>query len=201
MDLALFTVKTYQNQQAIPAMLPMIGPNTTVLCLQNGIDSYQTVAGVVGLEKVLPGAAYIEASILEPGVVKQTGSVVRIAFGEPDGSDSQRGTAILEALTQAQVPAQFEHDIQKTLWSKFLFIATMAGVTTLALKTMAELMPVPEWRQIIVGCMKEIEAVARSTGVNLDAGLCKTRLNTLRGRWTRCTLRCTPMSWPADPWS
>ena len=82
-ELALLTVKTYHNAQAVPAMLPMIDGDTSVLCLQNGIDSYQAVAEAVapvgGSKKVLPGTAYIEASLAGPGIVRQSGQVVRTA--------------------------------------------------------------------------------------------------------------------------
>ena len=167
-DLVLLTVKTYQNQEAIPGMLPLVGPNTSILCLQNGIDSYQAVVSAVGPQKVLPGATYIEASIEGPGVVRQTGAVVRIAFGEMDGSRSQRGNLIKEVLERSGIPAQFDRDIQKTLWTKFVFIAMMAGLTSLSRETMAQLMPRPEWQQLIIACMDEIAAVGRATGVNLD---------------------------------
>ena len=106
-DLVLLTVKAYHNRQAVPALLPMVGENTAILCLQNGIDSYQAVVDAAGRERVLPGAAYIEASLLEQGVVRQTGPVVRIAFGELDGSDSPRGRQILETLEQSGIPAEF----------------------------------------------------------------------------------------------
>ena len=167
-ELLLLTVKTYHNQQAVPAMLPMVGPNTVVLCLQNGIDSYQAAVQHVGQQRVLPGAAYIEAGTPKPGVVTQTGLVVRIVFGELDGSESQRGSLIRETLEGAGIPALFTRDVQQTLWSKFLFIATMAGVTTLSRQTMAELLPRPEWIQVVLSCMREIEAVGRATGVTLE---------------------------------
>ena len=166
-ELILLTVKTYQNAVAVPAMRSLVGDNTTVLCLQNGIDSYQAAAEILGAEKVLPGAAYIEAARIGPGMVKQSGSVVRIAFGEADGSDSQRGRTILRTLSEAGINAQFSPDIRQVLWTKFLFIATMAGVTSLSGETMAEIMPRPEWRQVIVNCMREIETVARASQVAL----------------------------------
>ncbi len=166
-DLTLLTVKTYQNAVAVPAIRPLVGQDTTVLCLQNGIDSYHAAAEVHGADRVLPGAAYIEAARLGPGMVKQSGSVVRIAFGEPDGSDSQRGSTILQVLSDAGINAQFSRDIRQILWTKFLFIATMAGVTSLSRETMAEIMPRPEWRQVIVDCMREIETVGRASHVAL----------------------------------
>ena len=170
-DLALLTVKTYQNTQALPAMKPLVGPDTAVLCLQNGIDSYRAAAEVLGAGNVLPGAAYIEAGLPEPGVVRQTGSVVRIAFGEADGSQSQRGELIQQTLEGSGIPSQFTDDIQQTLWSKFLFIATMAGVTSMSRQTMADLVPRPEWKRVIVACMEEIERVGRASGVNLPADI------------------------------
>lgn len=180
-ELVLMTVKTYQNTQAIPAMLPLVGLDTTVLCLQNGIDSYQSVASAAGSDRVLPGAAYIEASTPVPGAVKQSGSVVRIAFGELDGSRSQRGERILQSLGESGIPAQFDQDIQKTLWTKFLFIATMAGVTAMSRETMANLMPRPEWRSLITACMQEIEAVGRGCGVNLDSAIVEQTLAYIEG--------------------
>ena len=180
-DLVLLTVKTYQNQEAIPGMLPLVGPDTAILCLQNGIDSYQAVVSTVGPQKVLPGATYIEASIEGPGVVRQTGAVVRISFGEMDGSRSQRGNLIKEVLERSGIPAQFDRDIQKTLWTKFVFIAMMAGLTSLSRETMAQLMPRPEWQQLIIACMEEIAAVGRATGVNLDPAVVQQTLAYIEG--------------------
>ena len=180
-DLALLTVKTYQNDAALGAMGPMVGPDTTVLCLQNGIDSYQAAAAVLGAERVLPGAAYIEAGRPEPGLITQSGSVVRIAFGEPDGSDSERGRRIHTALEAAGIAVEFSSDIRRTLWTKFLFIATMAGVTSLSRETMAQLMPRPEWRRVVEACMREIETVARASGVNLDDQVVATTLAYIEG--------------------
>ena len=161
-DLVLLTVKTYHNPQAVPTLKPMVGAQTSVLCLQNGIDSYRLAAHGLADENVIPGAAYIEASLEGPGQVRQTGAVVQIVLGEAGGSPSQRCGRIVETLVEAGIPAQLSDDIQKTLWTKFLFIATMAGVTSLSRQTMAELMPRPEWLQVITVCMREIETVGRA---------------------------------------
>tara|TARA_Y100000588_G_C14250908_1_gene923372 strand:+ start:16 stop:930 length:915 start_codon:yes stop_codon:yes gene_type:complete len=166
-DLALLCVKTYQNDVALPMMRPLVGPETTVLCLQNGIDSYRTAAKALGETAVLPGAAFIEASVLGPGAVRQTGSVVRIVMGEEDGTESQRCRAIQETLVQAGIPGEISSDIRASLWGKFLFIATMAGVTTMARATLAELMPQAHWRNVVLACLAEIDAVGRANGVNL----------------------------------
>ena len=180
-ELVLLTVKTYHNREAVPAMTPLVSSDTTVLCLQNGIDSYRAAADALGQDRVMPGAAYIEAGLPEPGVVRQTGAVVRIEFGETGGGDSARGRRILETLEQSGIPARFNQDIHRTLWTKFLFIATMAGTTTLARQTLAELMPRPEWRRVVVGCMQEIEAVGRATGIALPPNVVDDTLAYMEG--------------------
>lgn len=180
-DLALLTVKTYQNGLAIPAMVPLIGPDTTVLCLQNGVDSYQSAARTLGADKVLPGAAYIEAGQVSPGVVSQSGDVVRIVFGEIDGSESDRCVAISDTLNGAGIPAELSRDVPAGLWGKFLFIATMAGITAMARQTLAELMPRPEWRGVVLGCLREIETVGRAAGVNLPPDIYQETMDYIDG--------------------
>ena len=176
-DVALLTTKTYQNATAVPAMAPMVGPNTTVLCLQNGVDSYLIPAAALGADRVMAGAVYIEAGRDSPGVARQAGDVVRVVFGEPDGSLSERGQDIADAFNASGVPAELTGDIRTGLWSKFLFIATMAGVTSMARQTLAELMPRPEWREVVVGCLREIEAAGRATGVNFPPDVHQTTLS------------------------
>ena len=176
-EVALLTTKTYQNVEAVPAMAPMVGPHTTVLCLQNGIDSYLTPAEAFGAERVMAGAVYIEAGRDGPGVARQAGDVVRVVFGEPDGTLSERGQAIADALNSSGIPAELTDDLRTGLWSKFLFIATMAGVTSMARQTLAELMPRPEWREVVVGCLQEVEAAGRANGVNFPPDVHQTTLS------------------------
>ncbi len=166
-DLALLCVKTYQSEVALPLMKPLVGPDTTVLCLQNGVDSYLRAAEILGHTEVLPGAAFIEAGLMEPGVVRQTGSLVRIILGETNGLETERCRAIRDVFLGAGVPAETVPDIRAGLWGKFLFISTMAGVTSMARAPLAELMPQPQWRRVVLGCLAEIDAVGRANGVNL----------------------------------
>ena len=175
-DLALLTVKTYQNPAAVPAMAPIIGPDTAILCLQNGIDSYQAPASAFGADKVLPGAIYIEAALNAPGIARQTGDIVRIVFGELSEPLSARAQTIAHAFNSGGIPAEIAPDIHAALWAKFLFIATMAGVTSIARQTLAQLMPRPEWRPVVTACLREIEAAGRANGVNLPPDIHDTTL-------------------------
>lgn len=178
-DLALLTTKTYHNAVAVPAMAPMVGADTVVLCLQNGIDSYAPLLEAFPDAIVLPGAAYIEAGRLGPGAVSQAGDIVRIVagpigIGDGRGSDASHGARaadVCAAFRDAGVAAEASDDIAVALWTKFLFIATMAGVTSLAREYLRDLLPRPEWRKIIVGCMEEIERAGRASEVNLAADI------------------------------
>ncbi len=170
-DLALLTTKTYHNVDAVPAMAPLIGPNTAVLSLQNGIDSYLPVLEQFPDAIMLPGAAYIEATRLEPGVFQQAGRVVRVVTGGAKGSPPEHGeraAAVCAAFQDAKVEAEASDDIDLALWTKFLFIATMAGVTSLAREFLRDLLPRPEWRKIVRACLEEIETAGRASGVNLE---------------------------------
>ena len=169
-DLALLTTKTYHNVDAVPAMAPLIGDHTAVLSLQNGIDSYLPVVERFPNAIMLPGAAYIEANRLGPGVFQQAGRVVRVVTGGARGSPAehtQRAAAICAAFQDAEVEAEASDDIEVALWTKFLFIATMAGVTSLAREFVRDLLPRPEWRKIIRACLEEIETAGRASHVNL----------------------------------
>ncbi len=169
-DLALLTTKTYHNAHAVPAMAPMVGPDTAILCLQNGIDSYVALQQSFPNAAVLPGAAYIEAGRSGPGAVTQAGDIVRIVTGRIRGSHAThqaKAAGVCAAFRDAGVAAEASDDIAVTLWTKFLFIATMAGVTSLAREYLRDLLPRPEWHKIVVGCMSEIERAGRASGVDL----------------------------------
>ena len=176
-DLVLLTVKTYQNDMAIPPLRSLIDSSTSILCLQNGMDSYQSITRLLQIQDPLPGAAYIEASVQSPGIIRQSGTVVKIVFGELNGTLSSRGTEIQKVLSDSGIDTQFTTDILKTLWTKFLFISTMAGITCLTRETLAQLVPKEDWPNIIIDCMKEIEAVGRRNNINLENDVVKTTMD------------------------
>ena len=167
-DLVLFTVKTYDNEEAIPLIRPLIGNNTAVLTLQNGVDSWEQLQAGLGMGNVLPGAMYLEAKVEAPGIVRQQGNVYRLVFGEADGSLSTRALAIGELFRTAGMPTEVSTDVLKVLWTKWLFIATLAGVTAASRASLAELLATPASRQLVVQAMREIEALGRKRGINLD---------------------------------
>ena len=168
-DLAILSVKNYHNAAAIPALKELAGDSTSIITLQNGVEGYEMLAKALGKERVLPGAAYVELQIEAPGIIRQTGEVARIVFGEIGGRETPTARRILETFQAAGIPTGLSSDIVKELWTKLLFISTLAGVTSAARASMSELLKHEEAREIIVAAMREVEAVGRARGVKLDA--------------------------------
>lgn len=167
-EMVILSVKTYQNAQALPSLAPLLDRDTSVPTLQNGVDTYQEAARAVGQDRVLPGVAYIETQIESRGTIRQVGEVVRIVFGETDGSRTSRAERILETLRDAGINTELSGDVVKELWTKFLFISTLAGTTSVSRASMAQLLEREEPREMVLAAMKEVEAVGRAYGVSLD---------------------------------
>ena len=167
-DLVLFTVKTYDSKLAIDIIKDSIGEKTRILTLQNGVDSYRELERVFGPERVLTGAAYIESKIDAPGVIKQTGDIVRIVFGRTDGNLTREAKGIEEELNKAGIPAELSANVLETLWTKFIFIASVAGVSAACRTRLGVLMKIGGYRDLLIGTMKEIEIVAKRKGICLD---------------------------------
>jgi len=171
-DLVMVAVKTYDNPTALPLLRPMLGPDTAVLTVQNGVDSAGEVAAVVGEDKTLGGTTYIATALEAPGLIVQTGDHRRIVFGEAFGQlprKSDRVDRIHEAFAGADIQSYPVADGRVPIWEKFVFLAALAGFTG------AARLPIgPVWgdsftkAQFLAGC-REIEAVARAEGVPVAA--------------------------------
>lgn len=168
MDLVFFTVKTYDTNQALEQIGSMVGQKTCVVTLQNGVDNHEIISKSVGNNFVLPGSIYIETRIDSPGVIRQSGEVVRVVLGEPNGAITDRLKNIQISLQQSGIQCDISSDIEKSLWTKFLFIASLAGVTAACRERIGKLIDHVEYEQLLFGVMKEIELVARAKGVALD---------------------------------
>lgn len=167
-DLVLLAVKSYDNGSALPLLPPLVGPRTTVLTLQNGVDSPDEAAAVVGREAVLGGAAYIATAIAEPGVIQQTGNYQRIAFGEvfsPGPELSDRVARLAEVFTGAGIEALPAADGRVQLWEKFIYLAAMSGMTGAARQPIGVVRGDPVSRRRMFDAIREVEAVARAEGV------------------------------------
>jgi len=169
-DLVLFCVKAYDNETAAEMIRPMIGPETTVLSVQNGIDNEEQLGKVVGPEHVAGCVAYISSTIESPGVISQTAGPGRILLGEMNGGSSPRCELIQRTLQNSGIAAEIHPDIRTALWQKFVTICGANGITALTRLPMGEILAWEETRSLLKGAMEEVEAVARAMGAQLPRG-------------------------------
>ncbi|MCI0903591.1 MAG: ketopantoate reductase family protein, partial [Chloroflexi bacterium] len=162
-DLVLFTVKMYHNLDAIKHLAPMIGPDTVVLTLQNGIDNGDILAKAVGESHVMIGSAYLEGRVSEPGVVTQAGPGLA-AFGEMKVGISRRGENLLQRFQEAGWRVNLHENMPGMLWKKFAYIAGSAAVCAAANCVYEEMRTKPETRALIQHAIEEALAVGRAKG-------------------------------------
>lgn len=162
-DLVLFTVKMYHNDGAIDAIRPLMGPDSVVLTLQNGIDNGQQLVEAFGRERVLIGSCYMEGRIKEPGVVTQ-GGPGRASFGELEPGITERCQQLLAIFQEANWRVDLEENMPGMLWKKFSYLAGSAAVGAATRTLFGEMRTIPETRAVIQGAIEEILAVGRASG-------------------------------------
>ena len=168
-DLILFCTKTYGTDEAVQRIKPIVGRETTVLSLQNGIDAPERIGKVVGMEHMAGGATWISSAVEAPGVIKQVSDFRRVVIGELSGDPTPRVEAILEAFKATGITAELSDNILKVLWAKFIFISAASSFGSLTRLPIAQYRGVPETRAMIIGLMREVESLARRQRVALDA--------------------------------
>lgn len=164
-DLVLFAVKLYDMEAAAATLAPLIGPETGVIPVQNGVDAAGVLARHVPAGSVMGGVAYIGGGIRAPGVVRHTGTMARLVFGERDGSDSARARAFLAACRTAGVAAEQADDVTAAIWRKFIFLSAMSALTTVTRLPIGRVRAVPETRAMLAAAVAETVAVGRAEGV------------------------------------
>ena len=170
-ELILFCVKLYDTDTAAALLKPIAGPDTTVLTLQNGIESGAMLAEHFGQHRVLGGAAYFPANITAPGVVTYLGKIAdkpHVAFGEPGAGSSPRAEQIARVLRDAGLVADVAADTERLLWEKFLLIAGTSAATTLCRLSIGGVRDDPDRRWLLRSAVAEAHAVATACGITLD---------------------------------
>jgi len=166
-DVVLFCVKSFDTEEAAALIRPVVGPDTGVLSIQNGVDNEDKLARVLGAGHVLGGAVRVFATIEAPGVIRHVFGG-HLAFGEMDGRETARARALLAACQKASIPVELAGDVTRTLWDKYVFLTTHAGMTALTRCSAGVLRAIPEVREVYRRIATEIIAVGRAAGVKLD---------------------------------
>ncbi len=177
-ELVLFAVKMYDNDAAIHAIAPLVGPDTIVLTLQNGIDNGERLVEVYGAERVMIGSAYLEGRISEPGVVTQGGPGAA-SFGERGTGISERGERLFAVFKDAGWRVDLLENMTGMLWKKFAYLSGSAGVCAASGCAYGELRTVPETRQAIEAAIAEALAVGEASGAPLEPDSLEWSMNAL----------------------
>jgi len=169
-DLVLFTVKTYQNRHVITTLKPLMGHETSVITLQNGVESHEQLGAVLGPSNILPGAYWASSHILSPGVIGED-VPAQISFGEIDDTDSLRSPDIRKVFRDAGIETEISLDPLQVLWEKFIVLSALAGITSAAQTRPKELLKYPDARTMFCNAMEESLAVGLAKGINLPDNL------------------------------
>jgi 2-dehydropantoate 2-reductase len=165
-DLVLVCVKAQQTPDILDSVSALVGEQTTIVTLQNGVESDEPLAARFGAARVVPGVVYVGATLDEPGVVSHVAAGT-IAIGVRDNGDPSRLPVVAAALRQTGQPVNIVDNIQQERWLKLLWNASFNPVSAITGKTPRELVGVRTTRQLIVGLMHEVTAVAGAQGIVL----------------------------------
>jgi 2-dehydropantoate 2-reductase len=170
-DVVIVAVKLWSTQTALADAKPMVGANTAVVSFQNGVVAADQIAQAYGRSHTLGGVANIGAVIEKPGVIRHTGTMAGLTFGELDGKISPRVQALAAACTRAGIQHKAADDITRAIWEKYVFLVAASGMTSLTRLPVGPIREDPDTRALTGQVMSEAAAVGRAKGVALDADL------------------------------
>ena len=175
-DLVLFGVKLWDTQVAAEAVKPLLGGDTAVVSFQNGVVKDDILRQVLGPEHVLGGVCYIAATIAEPGLIRHSGTLQKLVFGEYDGTLSPRVQRFRDACADSGIDVEVSDRIEQAIWEKFVFLVGLSGTTSTARTTIGPIRSHPRSRAFLRDLMDEVVRVARAQGVKLPVDYADDRL-------------------------
>jgi 2-dehydropantoate 2-reductase len=178
-DVVLFTVKLYDVDASAATLQPLIGPDTVVITLQNGVEAMDMVAKHVGAEHVAGGAAYIVVVVDRPGHLRHT-TAQSLVFGERDGRRSDRLVAFEEAGKRAGFGAKASAQVEADLWVKFVRLSTWSGMTSVTRSPMGVVRDDPALFAMMMTAIDEAIAVGTARGITFPSDIVESTLGMIR---------------------
>jgi 2-dehydropantoate 2-reductase len=166
-DIVLFAVKLWDTEAAAELAKPLVGPDTRVITLQNGVDSYERVTGILGKDQTVGGTAYIASVLGGPGVVRHTSKFATLRCGRIDGKPDAKLAAFAEAAKAANVDVQLQDDMNRERWQKFIFLSSMAGANCMTRQPLGKFLADPDTRAYSRNLMSEGLAVGQKSGAKV----------------------------------
>lgn len=175
-DLVIISVKLWETEAAARLISPLLGPETGVLSLQNGVVKDDILRAELGPHGLMGGVAYVATHIARPGVVHQAGAMQRIVVGEYDGRISTRVDYLQKAFVRSGVDAEISSDVLKAIWEKYVFLVGLSATTTLMRMPIGKIRINKSARALLHSLMAETVAVGRARGVALPPDYAELRL-------------------------
>ena len=175
-DFVMLGVKLWDTEAALQQIRPMVGAGTTVVSFQNGVLKDQYLRATYKESQIMGGVGYVATTIDRPGVIRQTGPMQRLIFGEFDGTRSARGQALLDACLAGGIKAELSENILREIWQKYVFLVGLSGTTTTIRKPIGPIRENPQTRAFLRDVMREVVAVGRAHGVDLADNYADARL-------------------------
>jgi 2-dehydropantoate 2-reductase len=166
-DVVLFAVKLWDLEKAAESLRPLLGPDTRVITVQNGIDARERLEPILGRGRVVSGLAQIATVIGSPGVIVHTSKFALIRCGHPDGHADPTLAAFVEAAQAAKLDVALAADIEVELWIKFVFLSSLAAMTAATRLPIGPILADPDTRECLHNLLREVVAVGRAQGVAL----------------------------------
>ena len=175
-DIVLFAVKLWDTETAAGLAKPMVGESTRVITLQNGVDSVERIAPILGEDRAIGGVTYIATVIAAPGVIKHSSTFAKMVFGRSDKKPDAMLDRFVAAGKEAKHDLEISPDIQRERWQKFVFLTAMSGATATFRSSIGPIVADPELRDFYRQLMEETYAVGRASGVAIDHGIIDERM-------------------------
>ncbi len=175
-DLILFGVKLWSTEEAAEQIRPLIGADTAVVSFQNGVVKDDILKRVLGPAHVIGGVCYIAATIGGPGIIRHSGAMQKLVFGEYDGRLSPRIAAFRDACVAAGIETETSAHIARTIWEKFVFLVGLSGTTAMARVPIGPIRSNVQSREFLHDVMDEVVQVANAEGIGLPADFARQRL-------------------------
>ncbi len=175
-DIVLFAVKLWDTEKAGELIRPIVGADTRVITLQNGVDSVERLAPILGADSVVGGMAYIATVISSPGVITQTSEFAQMRCGRVDGKPDQKLAAFADAAKKANVDISLTDTVDVDRWKKFVFLVGLSSMTGATREPLGKILADPDTRAMFFAVMQEVVAVGRAKGVALPEDFAEERM-------------------------
>jgi 2-dehydropantoate 2-reductase len=166
-DYVLFSVKLWDVESAGEQIRPIVGRDTTVIPLQNGVDAAERLAAILGPERVMGGTAFVTGSIVAPGIVRQTGTYQQMTFGELDASSRERGPRLRDLCAAAGFEGVLSPDVRIPIWEKFSLLVPLADLNAVTRLPLGKWRADPDLLALFEAALRETVAVGHAEGVPL----------------------------------